>query len=47
MKQITEKLLSEIGKSFHHVVALYSICPTMLVVSTKLREYRNLHKQKN
>jgi len=37
---ITEKL-SEIGKSFHHEVAFYSICPTM-ILATKLREYRNL-----
>jgi hypothetical protein len=43
---ITEKL-SEIRKSFHHEVAFYSICPTMILVSTKHREYRNLHKQQN
>lgn len=42
---VTEKL-SETGKSFHHEVALYSICPTMILVSEKLKEYRNLHKQK-
>jgi len=35
------------GKSFHHVVAFYSICSTTILVPTKLREYRNLHKQKN
>ena len=44
---ITGKLLSNMGKSFHNEVAFYSIFPTTILVSTKLREYRNLHKLKN